>query len=98
VSVGLVDVLAAVEQQRVSGSSSATDAWRKTAIERASSGFEQPVHVADLDGDGALEIYVGAENRHELRPYRGRGGRFEKEIVTPIAKGHITWHITSGTL
>ncbi len=72
--------------------------WKKTLIDPASSGFEQPVHVADLDGDGTLEIYVGSENQGELRQYRWQRGKFEKQVVTPLKKDDITWNITSGIL
>jgi hypothetical protein len=72
--------------------------WKKTSIDAASSGFEHPVHVADLDGDGALEIYVAAEDQQELRRYRWHGGRFEKTVLAPLAKGDITWNIADARL
>jgi FG-GAP-like repeat len=72
--------------------------WKKSLIDAKSSGFEQPVLLADLDGDGALEIYVGSENEHELRRYRWRNGSFEKSVVMPLAASDITWNITAGKL
>ena len=72
--------------------------WKKSLIDAKSSGFEQPVQLADLDRDGALEIYVGAEDQNELRRYRWRGGAFEKSVVTPLAPGDITWNITDAQL
>ncbi len=71
--------------------------WKKTLIDANSSGFEHPVHLADLDGDGQLEIYVASEDQHELRQYRWRNGAFEKTVIAPLAAGDITWNITSGT-
>jgi hypothetical protein len=74
------------------------DGWRKTLIDAASSGFEHPVDLADLDGDGALEIYVGSEDQHELRQYRWKDGAWVKEVVAPLRAGDITWNITDGRL
>ncbi len=75
---------------------SPTDEWKKTLIDAHSSGFEQPVHVADLDGDGKPEIYVASEDQHELRMYRWNGSTFVKEVLAPLEPGDITWNITSG--
>jgi hypothetical protein len=44
--------------------------WKRSLIDAELSGFEPPVYVADLDGDGKAEIYVGSEDQHELRQYR----------------------------
>jgi hypothetical protein len=74
------------------------DGWRKTLIDAGSSGFEHPVHVADLDGDGTPEIYVGSEDQHELRRYRWTGGGFDKQVVIPLVPGDITWNITDARL
>jgi hypothetical protein len=71
--------------------------WKRTLIDAKSSGFEQPVDLADLDGDGALEIYVAAEDQHEVRQYRWQHGAFAMSVVAPLAAGDITWNITHGT-
>jgi len=67
-------------------------------IDAKSSGFEQPVDLADLDGDGTLEIYVASEDQHELRQYRWQGGTFAKTVLAPLAAGDITWNVTHGRL
>jgi len=72
--------------------------WTSTVIDARSSGFEHPVHVADLDGDGKLEIYVASEDQGELRRYVWDGTRFVKTVLAPLGKGDITWNVTSGTL
>jgi hypothetical protein len=74
----------------------AAGAWRASLVDDQSSGFEHPVHVADLDGDGRLEIYVAAEDQQELRRHRWVDGVLEKTRVIPLHKGDITWNITSG--
>jgi hypothetical protein len=73
-----------------------SDGWTKTLIDKDSSGFEHPVLLADLDGDGLPEIYVGAEDQGELRSYRWHDGKFEKQVIAPLKKGDITWNITAG--
>jgi hypothetical protein len=70
--------------------------WTSTVIDRDSSGFEQPVHLADLDGDGRLEIYVASEDQGELRRYAWDGRRFVKTVIVPLGKGDLTWNIGSG--
>ncbi len=74
------------------------DGWKKTVIDAKSTGYEHPVHLADLDGDGLLEIYVGSEDQNELRQYRWRDGRWNETVVVPLAKGDITWNVTDGKL
>jgi hypothetical protein len=72
--------------------------WVAKPIDAQSSGFEHPVDLADLDGDGQLEIYVASEDQHELRQYRWQDGRFVKTVVAPLQKGDIAWNITHGNL
>jgi hypothetical protein len=73
-------------------------AWKKSVIDANSSGFEHPVCLADLDGDGTPEIYVGSEDQRELRQYRWQNGAFQKTVVAPLHAGDITWNITAGRL
>ncbi len=70
--------------------------WKKSLIDAHSSGFEHPVYVTDLDGDGKTEIYEGSEDQHELRQYRWEHGQFVHTVIAPLAKDDITWNITSG--
>jgi hypothetical protein len=72
--------------------------WKVTVIDEASSGYEQPVHLADLDGDGRLEIYVASEDQGELRRYRFENGAFVKTVLLPLSKSDITWNVGSGKL
>ncbi len=72
--------------------------WSSTQIDAKSSGFEHPVLLADLDGDGKLEIYVAAEDQRELRLYRWKDGKFVSEVVSTLQKGDITWNLTAGKL
>jgi hypothetical protein len=72
--------------------------WTKTLIDPASSGFEHPVLLADEDGDGRLELYVGSEDQQQLRRYVWKDGKWDKQVVAPLVKGDITWNISPGKL
>jgi len=72
--------------------------WKVSSIDTQSSGFEHPIDLADLDGDGKLEIYVASEDQGELRQYVWRDGRFVKTVLVPLHKGDITWNVTHGKL
>ncbi|MFN3197339.1 MAG: FG-GAP-like repeat-containing protein [Bradymonadia bacterium] len=64
-----------------------------TLIDADSGGFEHAVHVDDLDGDGALEIYVAADTQRALRRYVWNGQGFDRTKVIDLLPGHITWSI-----
>lgn len=70
--------------------------WKMSNIDDNSSGYEHPLHLTDLDGDGALEIYVASEDQGELNCLRWKNGKFEKSVVIPLNRGDITWNISSG--
>jgi len=65
-------------------------------IDKRSGGFEHATHVADLDGDGKLEIYVAADTQKELRQYKWNGESFTKYYIDDIGKNHITWNLQDG--
>jgi hypothetical protein len=70
-------------------------------IDKNSSGFEHATHVADLDGDGKLEIYVAADDQREFRVYRWNGTGWGKTRIAPIgpaSENFLTWNIQNGTL
>src|SRR5262245_13292 len=72
--------------------------WKTSLIDKDSSGFEHPVCVADLDGDGKPELYVVAEDQAELRQYRWNGTTFDRQVIAPLRKGDITWNLTAAKL
>jgi hypothetical protein len=69
-----------------------------TSIDRDSSGFEHAANVADLDGDGTVELYVAADDQHELRRYTFKDGKFAREVIGPLDAAVITWNITAATM
>jgi hypothetical protein len=70
-------------------------------IDRNSGGFEHATHVADLDGDGKLEIYVASDKQKELRVYSWTGSGWDKKVIAPVgpaSESFITWNIQNATL
>ncbi len=73
-------------------------AWTSANIEPLSSGFEHTCYGADLDGNGVPELYIAADDQHELRRYvyNKDTKAFDKTVLGPIADQTITWNITTG--
>ena len=65
--------------------------WVTELVDRDSSGYEHATTLADLDGDGKLEIYVASDGRQQLRRYCWTGERFERTDLYPISSQHITF-------
>ena len=74
------------------------DGWSRALIDADSSGYEHPVHLADLDQDGTSEVYVASEDQGELRRYVWNGTDFTKSVVMPLGAGDITWNVTDARL
>ena len=62
-------------------------------VDARSSGFEHATHVADLNGDGTLEIYVASDVQGELRRYTKKGDAWERTVLTAIPKDTLTWNL-----
>jgi len=65
-------------------------------VDADSSGFEHTTYLADLDGDGVLEIYVAADDQREVRSYVFTDGAFKRSLLVSIPADHITWNLSSG--
>jgi hypothetical protein len=70
-------------------------AWDKESIDRDSSGFEHAALLADLDGDGADELYVASDDQGEVRRYVWRDGSFDKDVLQrrEIPASVFTWNL-----
>jgi len=68
-------------------------------VDKNSGGFEHATHVADLDGDGKVEIYSASEKPgfRELRRYLWEDGAWKRQKVSGIPKRSITWNLQDGT-
>jgi hypothetical protein len=73
-------------------------AWSPVQIDAKSGGFEHATHVADMDGDGKLEIYVASDNNKELRRYVHEGGSYTRSTVWTMPAHHLTWNIQDASL
>ncbi len=75
-------------------------AWKMVLIEADSGGFEHATDVADLDGDGKVEVYAASEKKgaRVLRRFVFADGAWKKEDLAPIPKLHITWNLQDARL
>lgn len=74
--------------------------FKNMLIDEESSGFEHATHVADLDGDGKLEIYVAADDQKAFRQYIWNGTSFDRKTIAdigPSGRSFITWNIQDGS-
>jgi len=73
--------------------------WTVTSVDRDSSSIEHAALLADLDGDGADELYVANDDHLEVNRYVWRAGAPVKETIYTYPKGSdfMTWNITATT-
>jgi hypothetical protein len=90
---GKIDLVVGTQRSGLYLLEQTADGWSKRHIDRASSGFEHPVTLADIDQDGTLEVYVVSEDQNQLRQYTIKNGRIAKKVVTRLAPGDITWNV-----
>lgn len=71
--------------------------WRTELIDAASSGFEHPALLADLDEDGRDELYVASDDQHEIRRYLWSEGAWRKDVLYRYEGGMpgFTWNLTA---
>ena len=67
------------------------DEWATKLVDRNSGGYEHATALADLDGDGKLEIYAASDDQQQLRRYRWTGEEFERTDLFTITSRHITF-------
>jgi hypothetical protein len=70
-------------------------AWKPTLVDADSSGYEHASTLADLDGDGVVELYVAADDQGQLRRYVWNGEDFDREEIVAITKGDITFGVAA---
>lgn len=78
----------------------ADGAFVNVLIEANSGGFEHATDVADLDGDGKLEIYAASEKRgaRMLRKFWWDGSAWKSQKIVDIPEKHITWNVLDARL
>ncbi len=72
-------------------------AWARELVDAGSGGYEHAITLADLDGDGADELYVADDPAHELRRHVRRDGQWTREVLVrhPDAEERITWSLVA---
>ncbi len=75
-----------------------TAPWQVQNFDKSSSGFEHAATLADLDGNGKLELYVAADDQKSFNKYEWNGSGFDKETLIPLGDSVITWNITAGKI
>ena len=75
----------------------AGDPWTVVSIDRDSSGFEHASLLADLDGDGADELYAASDDAKEVRRYVWKAGAPVRETIYahPEGMSGFTWNVTA---
>ena len=79
-------------------SDDATRPWTRELVDDASGGYEHAIALADLDGNGAEEIYAAADPSHELRRYSWGQNGWQREVLVRHDAGEerITWSLAAG--
>jgi hypothetical protein len=72
--------------------------WKAENFDKSSSGFEHAACLADLDGNGKLELYVAADDQKSFNRYEWNGSGFDRETLIPLGDSVITWNITAGKI
>jgi hypothetical protein len=69
--------------------------WTAKLIDRDSAGFEHASILADLDGDGTVELYVASDRHKEVRRYVWDGRRMKREVIykRPDDRPVFTWNL-----
>jgi len=69
--------------------------WKTELIDRDSAGFEHASILADLDGDGIVELYVASDRHKEVRRYVWDGRRMKREVIykRPDDRPIFTWNL-----
>jgi hypothetical protein len=70
--------------------------WKVELVDADStSEIEHATTLADLDGDGVLEIYVVTDKHNEVRRYRWDGTQWDRAVVAQFEGTTITFGITA---
>jgi hypothetical protein len=74
--------------------------WHLERFATDSASFEHAALLADLDRDGASELYVANDRRKQITRYRWRGGAAQRDVIhnVPGEAGVLTWNISAAPL
>ena len=74
--------------------------WKSNCIEPNTGGFEHAIYLADLDGNGKVELYVGDDKHGALKRYEYQDGGYESAEIQKrlIPSKAMVWNITVADL
>ncbi|MGA1842223.1 MAG: FG-GAP repeat domain-containing protein [bacterium] len=72
--------------------------WKKTLIEKDSSGFEHATYLYDFNGDGIEEIYVASDDQKEIRCYWFNGRDYSVDVLKGFNNDVITFNLTANMI
>ena len=69
-------------------------------IDKDTGGFEHAAYMADMDGDGRVELYVADDNHGALKQYTFNGGAYTSKVVSKrlVPRQAMVWNITVADL
>jgi hypothetical protein len=76
------------------------DGYATKSIDATSGGFEHAAYLADMDGDGAIELYVADDNGGTIERYTYDGNAYQSTVVhrRPVPGQAMVWNITDADL
>jgi|LSQX01.2.fsa_nt_gb hypothetical protein len=94
---GRTDLVAAAFSSGIHLIEKTDTGWKTSIIDKESAGFEHAAWMADLDGDGKLELYVADDRHGFLRRYVHRDGGFAKTDLNRrlVPASAMIWNITT---
>jgi hypothetical protein len=72
--------------------------WKKTLIDKNSSGFEHATYLFDFNRDGTEEISVASDDQKEIRCYWFNGKDYSVNIINKFDDDVITFNLTANMI
>lgn len=72
--------------------------WKKTLMDKNSSGFEHATYLFDFNRDGTEEIYVASDDQKEIRCYWFNGKDYSADILNKFNNDVITFNLTANMI
>jgi hypothetical protein len=97
---GAVELVASAFSSGVWVIDRTNDGYAPTCIDKETGGFEHAAYLADIDGDGGLELYVADDNGGVINRYLYDGKSYVKSVVVRrLVPGQaMVWNITDAAL
>jgi len=90
---GKPDLVAATHKKGLWWAKVRPGEWKFDLIEENSGGFEHATTLADLDGNGVMEIYVAADKQQEICRHTWTGSGWKTDVLADIDDDKLTFNI-----